>query len=155
MPDIIPNLWFDTESLEAAEFYCSVFPNSSVDAVSHYPEGGMREAGMVLTVDFTLDGRRLTAINGGPQFPFTEAISLLVDCADQPEIDHYWDALSTGGSEGRCGWLTDRYGVSWQICPADMGGLMSGPPEAVARVFAAMMPMQKLDLATLRAAAEG
>ncbi|MEQ9337413.1 MAG: VOC family protein [Miltoncostaeaceae bacterium] len=155
MPQIIPNLWFDTEALYAAEVYCSVFPGSSIDVVSHYPDDTIREAGMVLTVDFTLDGQRFTAINGGPQFPFTEAVSLLVDCADQAEIDHYWAALSAGGREGQCGWLTDRYGVSWQICPADMAGLMSGDRARTARVFAAMMPMRKLDLATLRGAADG
>src|SRR3954465_3625352 len=112
MPQITPNLWFDTESEQAATFYCSIFPNSKVNAVTHYGEAGPREAGMVLTVDFELDGQPYTAINGGPQFPFTEAVSLLVDCADQAEVDRYWDALTAeGGEEGQCGWLKDKYGL--------------------------------------------
>ena len=122
MPRITPNLWFDNESEEAAAFYVSVFPNSRITAVSRYPEGAPQPAGTVLTVDFVLDGQEYTAINGGPQFPFTEAISLLVNCADQEEIDYYWDALSAGGEEGQCGWLKDRYGVSWQVVAARDGG---------------------------------
>src|SRR5437016_6287821 len=120
MPRITPNLWFDTEGLEAAEFYCSVFPNSKVENVSHYTDVGPRPAGMVLTVDFTLDGQNVTAINGGPDFPFTEAVSLLITCKDQDEVDYYWEKLSEGGEEGPCGWLKDKYGLSWQVVPEDI-----------------------------------
>lgn len=156
MPTIVPNLWFDTQALEAAEFYCGIFPDSSIDHVSHYTEAGPGEPGTVLTVDFTLDGQRFTAINGGPQFPFTEAVSLLVDCTDQDEIDRYWEALGDGGQESQCGWLKDRYGLSWQVCPADMGSLLDDPdPERAARAMQAMLGMVKLDLAAIRAAADG
>jgi predicted 3-demethylubiquinone-9 3-methyltransferase (glyoxalase superfamily) len=156
MPRIIPNLWFDTQALEAAEHYVSIFPNSKVTFVSHYPEGGDR-AGQVLTVDFVLDGTPVTAINGGPQFRFDEAVSLLVDCADQEEIDHYWDALVAGGGEhGPCGWLKDRYGLSWQVAPNDVFvELAEGDPERYARAMAAMMQMQKIDIAAMQAAADG
>ena len=125
MPRITPNLWFDTEGLEAAEFYCSVFPNSKITIVSHYTEAGPREAGMVLTVDFELDGQPFTAINGGPEFTFDEAVSFLINCADQAEVDYYWDKLSDGGEESQCGWLKDRYGVSWQVTPAGIEEIMT------------------------------
>src|SRR5262245_45114733 len=105
MPHITPNLWFDTESLDAAKFYVAVFPNSEITNVTYYNDAGPRPAGMVLTVDFTLDGQRVTAINGGPDFHFDEAISLLIDCKDQEEVDYYWSKLSEGGEEGPCGWL--------------------------------------------------
>ena len=118
MPRITPNLWFDTEGEEAAQFYVSIFPNSKINAVTHYTEVGPREAGLVLTVDFELDGQPFTAINGGPDFTFNEATSLLVNCADQAEIDHYWEKLGEGGEHGPCGWLKDRYGFSWQVAPA-------------------------------------
>ncbi len=156
MPTITPNLWFDTEALEAAEHYVSIFPRSEVTAVTHYGEAGPRPAGTVLTVDFLLNGQRHTAINGGPQFTFTEAISLLIECADQAEVDHYWAALSDGGEEGPCGWLKDRYGLSWQVCPAGMVELLNDPdPARGQRAMTAMMGMGKLDLATLQAAADG
>ena len=113
MPRITPNLWFDTQGEEAAEFYCSVFPNSKITNVTHYGEAGPRPAGTVLTVDFVLDGQQYTAINGGPEFTFDEAISLLINCADQDEVDYYWSKLSEGGEEGPCGWLKDKYGLSW------------------------------------------
>ena len=155
MPRITPNLWFDTESKEAAEFYVSVFPNSEIRNVSHYGEAGPREAGMVLTVDFVLDGQEFTAINGGPEFTFDEAISLLINCADQDEVDYYWTKLSEGGAEGQCGWLKDRYGLSWQVVPAGMGELMTDPDEGRAqRAMKAMLGMKKLDVAALRAAAD-
>jgi predicted 3-demethylubiquinone-9 3-methyltransferase (glyoxalase superfamily) len=112
MPRITPNLWFDTESLEAAEYYTSVFPNSKITNISHYGQAGPRPAGTVLTVDFTLDGQPFTAINGGPQFQCNEALSLLVSCADQAEVDDYWAKLSAGGEEQACGWLKDRFGLS-------------------------------------------
>jgi predicted 3-demethylubiquinone-9 3-methyltransferase (glyoxalase superfamily) len=156
MPRITPNLWFDTESKEAAEFYVSVFPNSEIRNVSYYGEAGPRPAGTVLTVDFVLDGQEITAINGGPEFTFDEAISLLINCADQKEVDYYWDKLSEGGEEGQCGWLKDRYGLSWQVVPAGMGELMSDPDRSRAdRAMKAMLGMKKLDVAALKAAADG
>ena len=127
MPRITPNLWFDTESKEAAEFYVSVFPNSEITDVTYYSEAGPRPAGTVLTVDFVLDGQEYTAINGGPQFTFDEAISLLINCADQEEIDYYWSKLSDGGEEGQCGWLKDRYGLSWQVVPDGMASCLNDP----------------------------
>jgi predicted 3-demethylubiquinone-9 3-methyltransferase (glyoxalase superfamily) len=155
MPRITPNLWFDTESEEAAEFYCSVFPNSAIKAVSYYTEGSPRPAGTVLTVDFVLDGQEYTAINGGPQFTFDEAISLLINCADQDEVDYYWTKLSEGGEEGQCGWLKDRYGLSWQVIPAGMGELLSDPDEGRAqRAMKAMLGMNKIDVVAIYAAAD-
>jgi predicted 3-demethylubiquinone-9 3-methyltransferase (glyoxalase superfamily) len=156
MPKIVPNLWFDTESEEAAAFYTSVFPNSRVVRVTHYTEGAPREAGMVMTVEFELDGQRFVAINGGPQFDFGEAISLQIDCADQDEVDHYWERLTDGGEEGQCGWLKDRYGVSWQVVPQGMDEVFAGDdPERARRAMAAMLQMRKLDVAELRRAADG
>jgi predicted 3-demethylubiquinone-9 3-methyltransferase (glyoxalase superfamily) len=156
MPRITPNLWFDTESEEAAEFYCSVFPNSKITFVSHYTEAGPRPAGEVLTVDFVLDGQEYTAINGGPQFKFDEAISLLVNCADQEEIDYYWERLSEGGEESACGWLKDKYGLSWQVVPGGMAEMMSDPDTGRAeRAMRAMLGMKKIDIAALYAAADG
>ncbi len=155
MPRIITNLWFDTEALEAAEFYCSVFPNSSITRVAHYSDAGPRPAGTVLTVDFTLDGEPFTAINGGPDFRFTEAVSLLIDCADQAEVDRYWDALSDGGEPGNCGWLKDRYGLSWQVCPDELGELLADPdPGRADAAFRAMLTMNKIDVAAIEAAAD-
>ena len=156
MPRLTPNLWFDTTALEAAEFYVSIFPNSRINHVTHYPEGGMREAGMVLTVEYELDGQQMTHINGGPQFTFDEAVSLLIDCADQGEVDHFWERLTAdGGQPGPCGWLKDKYGFSWQVVPAGFVELMTGDPERAGRAMAAMMSMSKLDLAALLAAADG
>jgi predicted 3-demethylubiquinone-9 3-methyltransferase (glyoxalase superfamily) len=156
MPRITPNLWFDTESEEAATFYVSVFPNSEITAVTRYPEGSPVPAGTVLTVEFVLDGQEYTAINGGPQFPFTEAVSLLVNCADQEEIDYYWKQLSDGGEEGQCGWLKDRYGLSWQVAPPGMVDILNDPdPTRAQRAMQAMYGMKKLDLAALHAAADG
>ncbi|MEU3051342.1 MULTISPECIES: VOC family protein [unclassified Streptomyces] len=155
MPAITPNLWFDTRGKEAAEFYVSVFPNSRITHVSHYGEAGPRAAGTVLTVDFELDGKPFTAINGGPEFTFDEAVSFLVDCADQAEVDYYWNRLSEGGKEGPCGWVKDRYGLSWQIVPAALGELLADPdPARAQRAMAAMLGMSKLDVAALRAAAD-
>lgn len=156
MPRIIPNLWFDTEALEAAEWYVSIFPGSEITSVQHYTEAGPGPAGSVLTVDFTLDGQPHTAINGGPLFPFTEAVSLLVECEDQAEVDRYWAALTDGGQEVQCGWLKDRYGLSWQVAPKGMAELFaSGDTAAVERATRAMLGMVKLDLAALQAAAAG
>ena len=155
MPRITPNLWFDTEGLEAAEFYVSVFPNSKVTNVTHYNDAGPRPAGTVLTVDFVLDGQEYTAINGGPEFTFTEAISLLINCADQDEVDYYWAKLTEGGEEVQCGWLKDRYGLSWQVCPVGMLDLLNDPDEGRSqRAMRAMLGMKKLDLAALQAAAD-
>ena len=155
MPRITPNLWFDTQALEAAEFYVSVFQSSEIRNVSHYGEAGPREAGMVLTVDFVLDGQELTAINGGPDFTFDEAISLLISCADQDEVDYYWDRLTEGGEESQCGWLKDRYGLSWQVCPVGLMEMLNDPDEERSnRAMRAMLGMTKIDLAALRAAAD-
>ncbi|MFG2867078.1 VOC family protein [Streptomyces sp. NPDC048338] len=156
MPRITPNLWFDTQGKEAAEFYCSVFPRSEIRKVSYYGEAGPREAGTVLTVDFVLDGQAFTAINGGPDFTFDEAVSFLIDCADQDEVDHYWSKLSDGGQEGPCGWVKDKYGLSWQVVPAVLEELLTDPDEARAqRAMKAMLGMGKLDVAALVAAADG
>jgi predicted 3-demethylubiquinone-9 3-methyltransferase (glyoxalase superfamily) len=155
-PKITPCLWFDTEAEPAAAFYCSVFPNSRILSVSRYGEGGPREAGLALTVEFELDGVRFTALNGGPQFTFDEAVSFQIDCAGQDDVDHYWERLTEGGKEGRCGWCTDRFGLSWQVVPAGMGDILSNPDrEAARRAMDAMMKMSKLDIGALRAAAEG
>jgi predicted 3-demethylubiquinone-9 3-methyltransferase (glyoxalase superfamily) len=155
MPRITPNLWFDTESQEAAEFYVSVFPNSKITHVSHYGEAGPRPAGTVLTVEFVLDGQDFTAINGGPEFTFDEAVSFSISCADQDEVDYYWEKLTAGGEESQCGWLKDRYGLSWQVVPAEMNELMTDPdPERSQRAMKAMLGMRKLDVAALRAAAD-
>jgi predicted 3-demethylubiquinone-9 3-methyltransferase (glyoxalase superfamily) len=155
MPSITPNLWFDTEGKDAADFYVSVFPNSKITYVSHYGEGSRRPAGTVLTVNFELDGKPFTAITGGPEFSFSEAVSFLISCADQSEVDHYWSALSEGGKEGQCGWLKDRYGLSWQVVPQALGGLLGDPdPGRSSRALQAMLQMRKLDVAALRAAAD-
>lgn len=155
MPRITPNLWFDTQGLEAAEFYVSVFPNSKITAVTHYNDAGPGPAGSVLTVDFVLDGQEFTAINGGPQFTFDEAISLLITCADQAEIDYYWDRLTDGGAESVCGWLKDRYGLSWQVAPGGMNELLNDPDQDRARrAMEAVLGMRKLDIAAIRAAAD-
>ncbi len=155
MPAITPNLWFDTQGQEAAEFYVSVFPNSEIRHILHYGEAGPREAGAVLTVDFVLDGQAFTAINGGPHFTFNEAISLSIDCADQAEVDYYWTKLTDGGEEGPCGWLKDRYGLSWQVVPAALPELLRDADEARAqRAMAAMLKMGKIDVAALYAAAD-
>ena len=155
MPRITPNLWFDTKSLDAAEFYVSVFPNSAIRNVSHYGESGPRPAGMVLTVDFVLDGQGFTAINGGPEFTFDEAVSLLINCADQNEVDYYWAKLSEGGEEGPCGWVKDNFGLSWQVIPADLEKLLTDPDqERAQRSMKAMLGMKKIDVAALHAAAD-
>jgi len=156
MPQITPNLWFDTEGEEAAQFYTSVFENSRIVAIAHYTESGPRETGMVMTVEFELDGQRFVAINGGSQFKFDEAVSLEIDCETQDEIDYYWGKLSDGGEEGPCGWVKDRYGLSWQVVPTGMDELFADPDPARAdRAMKAMLGMRKLDIAALQSAAEG
>ena len=153
---IIPNLWFDTEAEEAADFYISVFKNSRIVYVTHYPESGPRAAGTVMTVEFELDGQRFVGINGGPQFTFSEAVSFQINCETQDEVDYYWERLSEGGEEGPCGWLKDRYGLSWQVVPAGMEELFTDPnPERAQRAMQAMLGMGKLDIAALRSAADG
>lgn len=154
MPKITPFLWFDTQAEEAAEFYVSVFPNSTITGVSRMPPNGPSEPGRVMTVSFILDGAAFTALNGGPQFKFDEAISFVVPCKDQAEVDHYWDRLSDRGQTSVCGWTKDRYGLSWQITPTRLMELLSSDDKAKAgRVMAAMLQMSKIDIAALEAAA--
>ena len=153
---IVPNLWFDTEAEEAAAFYTSVFKNSRIVSTSHYTESAPRETGMVMTVDFELDGQRFVGINGGPNFKFNEAVSLQINCETQEEIDYYWERLSEGGEEGPCGWLKDRYGLSWQVTPAGIDELFTDEdPERADRAMRAMLQMRKLDVEALRRAADG
>ncbi len=153
---IRPNLWFDTEAEEAAGFYVSIFKNSRVVNVTRYPEGAPREAGMVMTVEFELDGQRLVGINGGPEFTFDEAVSLEILCEDQDEVDYYWERLTDDGEEGPCGWLKDRYGLSWQVVPKGMDEVFSdADSDRAKRAMEAMLKMRKLDLGALRAAADG
>ena len=153
---ITPNLWFDTEAEEAAAFYVSVFPNSRIVNVARYTEAGPRPAGTVMTVEFELDGQRFVGINGGPEFKFSEAVSFQVDCEGQDDVDYFWDRLSEGGEEGPCGWLKDRYGLSWQVVPEGMDEVFADPdPARAERAMQAMFGMRKLDVAALRAAADG
>lgn len=156
MPAITPNLWFDTEAEDAARFYASVFPNSRVGQISHYGPNAGRPEGMVLTVAFELDGTPFTAINGGPQFHFDEAISFEISCGSQDEVDRYWSALTEGGEESQCGWLKDRYGVSWQVIPTRLVELLTDPdPGRSQRAMQAMLQMRKIDIAELERAAAG
>ena len=154
---ITPNLWFDTEAEEAANFYISVFEkNSRILNVSRYTDAGPREAGTVMTVEFELDGQRFVGINGGPQFKFDEAVSFQINCETQEEVDYYWERLTDGGQESQCGWLKDKYGLSWQVVPQGMDEVFSDPdPERARRAMQAMFGMKKLDLAALRRAADG
>lgn len=155
MDAITPCLWFDTEAEDAAQFYTSVFPRSRIVNVSRYGSAGPRPEGMVMTVDFELDGRSFVALNGGTDFRFNEAISLQVDCKDQDEVDRLWETLSDGGEKGPCGWLKDRYGLSWQIIPSALPKLLADPDhEKAQRVMAAMLQMQKIDVGELERAAE-
>jgi predicted 3-demethylubiquinone-9 3-methyltransferase (glyoxalase superfamily) len=154
MPKITPCLWFDTEGEDAAKLYTSVFPNSRIVDVARYGEGAPRPAGTVMTVTFELDGQRFLALNGGPQFAFSEAVSFQVDCQTQDEVDAYWNALGDGGEEGPCGWLKDRYGLSWQIVPARLSELLSDPDrEKSRRVMQAMLSMKKIEIDALERAA--
>ncbi len=159
---ITPCLWFDDQAEEAARFYTGIFPNSRIVQVARYGEAGFevhrRPSGSVMTVAFELDGQGFTALNGGPVFTFNEAISLQVYCDTQDEIDHYWENLSRGGDAGaqQCGWLKDRYGVSWQVVPSELAGMVSDPDaEKAARTMQALLGMTKLDLAALRRAYAG
>jgi predicted 3-demethylubiquinone-9 3-methyltransferase (glyoxalase superfamily) len=149
-----PCLWFDTEGEDAARFYTTVFPNSRIVEISRYGEANPRQAGTVMVVRFELDGQSFMALNGGPQFTFSEAVSFTVDCADQAEVDRYWDTLSEGGEQGPCGWLKDRFGLSWQIVPTRLTELLADPDaERAQRVMRAMMEMGKIEIAGLEAAA--
>jgi len=153
MPMVTPFLWFDTDAQDAAEFYTSIFPNSGITKVTTRPD---RSEDAVLTVEFELDGTRFIALNGGPQYSFTEAFSLSIDCRTQDEVDTYWATLTEGGEEGPCGWLKDRYGLSWQVVPEALPRLLADPDrEKADRVFAAMMKMKKIDVAEIERAAEG
>ncbi|MCK9914762.1 VOC family protein [Microbacteriaceae bacterium K1510] len=158
---ITPCLWFDTQAEEAARFYCSVFKNSKLGRISHYPNAGQdihgKPANSVLTVEFELEGMPFLALNAGPKFKFDEAISFQVPCKTQDEIDYYWNALTEdGGQEGPCGWLKDKYGLSWQVFPDVMGDILTGPDRAAAtRVMNAFMQMKKFDMATINKAFKG
>jgi predicted 3-demethylubiquinone-9 3-methyltransferase (glyoxalase superfamily) len=155
MTTITPCLWFDTEGEEAATFYVSLFKNSRITEVSRYGEAGPRPAGTVMVVSFELDGRPFTALNGGPEFTFSEAVSFQIDCQSQEEVDYYWDGLTAGGEEGPCGWLKDRYGVSWQVVPRALIALLQDPdPGRSQRAMAAMLTMKKIDIAAVQAAAD-
>ena len=154
MNSITPCLWFDTEGEDAAKLYTSIFPNSKITDVSHYGSAGPRPEGMVMTVGFELDGQKFVALNGGSDFTFNEAISFQVSCKDQEEVDAYWSKLTEGGEEGPCGWLKDKFGVSWQIVPKVLPELLSNPdPETSQRVMEAMLQMKKIDIDELERAA--
>ena len=156
MTTITPNLWFETEAEEAARFYTPVFENSRILSVTRYTEGSPRPAGTVMTVEFELDGNRFVGINGGPEFTFDEAVSFQITCETQEEVDLYWERLTEGGSEGPCGWLKDRYGLSWQVVPSGMEELLADPDKSRAeRAMRAMLEMRKLDIDALRRAADG
>jgi predicted 3-demethylubiquinone-9 3-methyltransferase (glyoxalase superfamily) len=149
-------LWFDTQAEEAAGFYVSIFDGSKVLNVARYGDGGPGPAGQAITVQFEIEGRIFTALNGGPAFKFNEAVSFVIDCASQEEVDRYWAALTDGGAESQCGWLKDRYGVSWQVVPSMLGQLLGGPdPDGAHRAMQAMLGMQKLDIAALQQAYDG
>jgi predicted 3-demethylubiquinone-9 3-methyltransferase (glyoxalase superfamily) len=155
MKKIVPWIWFDTEGEEAAEFYTSIFPNSKIAEVARYGSAGPRPEGTVMTVIFELDGQRVGALNGGPEFKPNEAISFEVECENQEEVDYFWNKLGDGGEHGPCGWLKDRFGVSWQIVPTRLGELLSDSDrEKSQRVMAAMLQMGKIDVAELEAAAQ-
>jgi predicted 3-demethylubiquinone-9 3-methyltransferase (glyoxalase superfamily) len=156
MPALTPCLWFNGQAEEAAGFYASIFPDSRVEKVDPSPsETPSGPKGMVLTVEFTLSGQRFVGLNGGPDFQFNEAISFVIDCADQAEVDHYWDALTAdGGQPGPCGWLKDRFGISWQVIPRRLNELIgSSDPGAAERAMKAMLEMSKIDVAELERAA--
>jgi len=160
MQRITPLLWFDDQAEEAARFYVSIFPNSRIGGIARYDEEGARAAGRprgsVMTVAFELDEQPFTALNGGPVFRFSEAISLVVNCESQEEVDHFWSRLSADGRQVQCGWLKDRFGVSWQVVPTILGEMLQDPdPEKSRRVMAAMLKMKKIDVDVLRRAYQG
>ena len=154
-PIITPSLWFDTAGEDAAQFYLSVFPNSRIVSINRYGDGGPRPAGSVMTVQFELAGQPFMAINGGPQFTLDEAVSFQISCETSAEVNHYWDKLSEGGQESQCGWLKDKFGLSWQVIPAQLGEVLGDPdPQRAARAMQAMLGMRKLDLDAMRRAAD-
>jgi predicted 3-demethylubiquinone-9 3-methyltransferase (glyoxalase superfamily) len=156
MQKITPFLWFDNNAEEAMNFYTSVFKDSRQVKVSRYPEGAPAPAGSVMVAEFELEGQRFIALNGGPQFKFTEAVSFVVNCETQEEVDYYWSRLTAdGGAESMCGWLKDKFGLSWQITPTIMYKLYSGDPASAQRVMQAMLQMKKLDIQKLQDAYEG
>jgi len=156
MQKITPFLWFDNQAEEAVNFYISVFRNAKVGKVTRYGEAGPGPAGSVMVAEFELEGMRFTALNGGPMFKFTEAISMVVDCKDQAEVDHFWDRLSEGGQPGQCGWLKDRFGLSWQIVPEALPRLLGDPdPAKAGRVMQAMLQMTRIEVAKLEKAYAG
>lgn len=156
MRKIHPMLWFDTQAEEAANLYVSIFKNSRITSIARYPDGGPTPKGRVMTVGFELDGQQFTALNAGPHFKFNEAVSFVVDCKSQEEVDYYWTKLTEGGGQpSQCGWLKDKFGLSWQITPSVLIELVSGPdPAQAGRVMAAMMQMTKIDIAKLKEAAK-
>ena len=156
MSKITPFLWFDTQAEEAAKFYTAVFPNSKITNTNYYGDGGPMAKGTALTVSFELNGLEFTALNAGPIFKFTEAVSFYIHCKDQQEIDYYWDKLTEGGQPSQCGWLKDKYGLSWQVVPEQLGKMLSDKDRAKAqRAMNAMMKMTKLDLPALQKAFDG
>jgi len=156
MPKISPFLWFDHEAEEAARFYTSIFEDSRMGKITRYGKAGPGPEGSVMTVEFELEGQRLIALNGGPHFKFTEAISFSVECETQEEVDEYWEKLSAGGEQGPCGWLKDRYGLSWQVNPRVLSEMLDDPdPVRSRRVMEAMMQMKKIDIGGLRHAYDG
>lgn len=149
-------LWFDAQAEEAADFYVSVFDGSKILNVARYAEGGPGPAGQAMTVEFEIEGRKFLALNGGPAFTFNEAVSFVIDCTSQEEVDRYWSALTAGGIESQCGWLKDKFGVSWQVVPSVLGELLGGPdPDGAQRAMQAMLGMRKLQIAELQAAYDG
>ncbi|HTR02954.1 MAG TPA: VOC family protein [Thermoanaerobaculia bacterium] len=151
MPKITPFLWFESQAEEAATFYTSVFKNSKIGNVVRHGDAGPGPRGSAMVVNFELDGQPFTALNGGPQFQFTEAISFVVSCRDQAEIDYFWDKLKAPGEKGQCGWIKDKYGLSWQIVPANMGELLAPKdPAKAGRAMMAMMQMTKIEIQTLQ-----
>ncbi len=153
MPTITPSLWFDNDLEDAMRFYTGIFPNSSIEYVNRYTDAGPGIAGQVVSAGFTLDGTRFVGINGGPVFAFTEAVSFLIECADQAEVDYYWGALVAGGQESQCGWLKDRFGLSWQVVPTRLYELLSDPDQTrAAAATKAMLGMSRIVIADLEAA---
>jgi predicted 3-demethylubiquinone-9 3-methyltransferase (glyoxalase superfamily) len=156
MPKITPFLWFDGQAEEAAKHYVSIFPNSKILTTTRYGAAGPGPKGSVMTVDFELDGRRFTALNGGPEFKFNESVSFVIECKTQKEVDTYWEKLLDGGQESQCGWLKDRFGLSWQVTPVALLEMIGDPdPKKVARVMEVMMTMRKLEIEPLKRAYEG
>ncbi|CAN7386074.1 VOC family protein [Arthrobacter sp. LjRoot14] len=149
-------LWFNSQAEQAADFYVSVFDDSKILNVARYGDVGPGPAGQAMTVEFEIEGRKFLGLNGGPAFTFTEAVSFVINCSSQEEVDRYWTALTAGGSEGQCGWLKDKFGLSWQVVPSVMGQLLGGPdPAGAQRAMQAMLGMRKLVISELQAAYDG